>query len=182
MLSPCNQISPTRSSGSSAPVSGSTIAAHWLRATCAARHLRDGVGCVGVDAHGPSGRQLLAVEVDGGGLGVRARSTTRTSVASAIPYDGWTAVLARPYGSERVGERHDRLEVHRFRAVDEPTTLLRSRSSLAAAGPAAAARSNAKFGAGETMWQLCDSSASSWIQRNGLRTNAIGDMKVRWPP
>ena len=32
------------------------------------------------------------------------------------------------------------------------------------------------------MWQLFDSSDSTWIQRSGLRTNAIGDMKVRCPP
>lgn len=104
------------------------------------------------------------------------------SVASAIPYDGFTVVAGRPYGANAVVNSSIEDMVTGSDPLSSVTTLLRSIDSPLGGRPRCAHSSNAKFGAAARVGPVADSSARRLIQRYGLRTNAIGSMSVMWLP
>ncbi len=99
------------------------------------------------------------------------------SVASAIPYEGLKAVDGKPKGANTLLK----VLIASMLTGSDPmiiTTLLRSMPESAAGTPRWAAHSYAKFGAAVTTRPSREPADRAWIQRCGLRMNAVGDSSV----
>src|ERR1700731_5029456 len=102
-------------------------------------------------------------------------------VASAMPYEGLKAVRGNPYGAKALLK----VRIASILTGSEPmiiTTLLRSTSSPGGGRPRCAVHSYAKFGAAVTTRPCLDSADRAGIQRSGLRSKAVGDIRVECPP
>ena len=98
-----------------------------------------------------------------------------------MPYEGLIAVAGNPYGSNAALNAL----IASMLTGSEPmmsTTLPRSTSSPGAGSPRWAVHSYAKLGAAVTTRPWLEPSDKARIQRWGRRMNAVGDIRVEWPP